>query len=106
MLSPSLCPAVVGVSLHLVGVLHAIFVENTFPPLHRQLKIHPCMHTLNFRVADPYHLNVDPDPDPHQSDGNLQRGLNIKRPTIVFFLVSHETSLIIWIGEPAPAMQS
>jgi hypothetical protein len=26
-----------------------------------------------------------------------------KRPTLVFFFGSHETSSIIWLGEPAPA---
>ncbi len=26
----------------------------------------------NIRVADPHHINSDPDPDPHQSDGNLR----------------------------------
>jgi hypothetical protein len=34
-----------------------------------------------------------------------QRGLNTKRPTVVFFLTPTKNSLIIWIGKPAPAEQ-
>ncbi len=32
------------------------------------------------------------------------RGLNTKRPTLVFFLAPHETSPIKWIGKPAPVI--
>jgi hypothetical protein len=31
--------------------------------------------------------------------------LNTERPTIVIIFGSHETSPIIWIGKPAPAIQ-